>query len=824
MHTLWQNLRFALRQWRKTPGLALVCIFTLALGIGANTAVFSVMNAILLRSLPVSDPSRVFYVHTSGMPSHATNTGDEDTSLSYPVYQALGKQKDIFSEVIAYVPLSADKIPVRVGAMPEEAEADMVSGGFFSGLGVEMERGRGFTAADESTHAPVAVLSYSYWDRRFGRDPGVLGRTMSVKGVPVTIVGVANQSFEGVESGHSTDLWIPLQRRAELNAWGHPANKDGKTYVDQPGWWCIRMLARLAPGVSKAQAAGRVQGTFQAAAYEGIQPPGKGEKPPVLSLHEARSFPGAEETYGQPLRTLMGMVALVLLIALSNVAMLLMARNTTREREFSLRLALGAARGQILRQLLAESLLLVLLGGVAAWGFAELAAQALGRWARIETNLAPDATVLLFTLGILLVAALVFGLAPLRTATSSAPGLVLKTSSATAATDRDKSRSARTVIALQMAVCLTLLAGAGLLVRTLHNLENIPLGMQTEGLVVFGLNPQTMHGDAETREFYGEVIRRLRRLPGVRAVSLAENRPGSGWSNNTDGVAVDGVVPKSDPMVRSNTVGPDFFHTLGIPLVAGRDFTDADDAGHPEVVIVNETFGKVFLPKSNPLGHRLGSGKDTAEIVGVVKDSKYTGIDESPIPTAWVLYTQTGGTGEMHVEMRVTGSNPLAILPLAQKAISSVDPNLPLLDPMTQQAQFDTSISQQALFARLAGFFGVIAALLVATGLYGVMGYRVSRRTMEIGVRMALGAQRGQVVWMVLRESLLLAAAGVVIGIPLAIGVSRLLSSQLYGVTPYDAVTYAAAVLGLAVVTAASALIPARRAAAVDPLRALRSE
>ncbi|MFT4111270.1 ABC transporter permease [Silvibacterium sp.] len=824
MHRVWQNLRFALRQWRKTPGLAITCVLTLALGVGANTAVFSVMNAVLLRSLPVSDPARVFYLNTSGMPQNTVNTGNSNTSFSYLVYQELGRQKSVFSDVIAYVPLSADKIPVRIGTEPEEAEADMVSGGFFSGLGVKMERGRGFSAADERNHTPTVVLSYAYWDRRFGRDPGVIGRTMTVKGVPVTIVGIAAQGFEGVEAGSSTDFWIPLQRRAELNAWGHPASKDGKTYIDQPGWWCIRMLARLAPGVSKAQAVNRVQGIFQSAAYEQGGQPQKGEKPPVLSLHEAKSFPGYDEYYGKPLEVLMSMVGLVLLIALSNVAMLLMARNSTRLREFSLRLALGAARGQIFRQLLTESLLVVAAGGIAAWGFAELATRALGNWAQIETSMAPDATVLLFTLGILILAALAFGLAPLKTAVSSGPGLVLKTSVATANTDRDKSRTSRTVIALQMALCLTLLAGAGLLVRTLHNLQTIPLGMKTDELVVFGLNPQTTHSDTEARAFYGQVLRRLRMLPGVRAVSLAENRPGTGWSNNSSGVTVDGARPKPDVMVRSNTVAPDFFHTLGIPLVAGRDFTDADDAGHPMVVIVNETFRNTFFPKSNPLGHHLGSGADAAEIVGVAKDSKYTSIDESPIPMAWVLYTQVGGVGEMHIEMRVSGPHPLAVLPLAQKAISSIDPNLPLQQPMTQQEQFEVSISQQALFARLAGFFGLIAVVLVSTGLYGAMAYRVSRRTMEIGVRMALGAQRQQVVCMILRESLVLAALGTVLGVPLAIGVSKLLSAQLYGITPYNLATYTGAVIGLGVVAVAATLLPARRAATVDPLRALRSE
>ena len=827
MNSFPQNLRFALRQIRKTPGVVIVCVLTLALGIGANTAVFSVMNAVLLRSLPVADPARVIYLHTSGAPNKGSNTGDWNTSFSYPVYDALRRQTGAFSDVIAYVPLSIDRIAVRIGNSPEEAEADMVSGNFFSGLGVRMERGRGFAAQDENTHAPVAVISYAYWTRRFSRNPGAVGQTMVVKGVPIAIVGIAAQGFEGVEAGNSTDLWIPLQNRPELNAWSMTP-QDGKLYMARPDWWCIRMLARLAPGVSQTQAVAKTQGIFQAAAYEGIGQPQAGEKPPVLSLADAKNFPGYDAYYGQPIKVLMSMVGLVLLIALSNVAMLLVARNTMRQREFSLRLALGAGRGQLFRQLLTESLLLVTAGGLLAWGFAVLATRALADWSSIESSLAPDRTVMLFTLGILVLAAMVFGLAPLRTALSSGPALVLKTSAATANVDKSKARTGRMVVAVQMALCLTLLAGAGLLLRTLHNLETLPLGMETEGLVVFGLNPQTTHTNAEAIAFYNQLLMRLRTLPGVRAATAMENRIGSGWSNNNSAPPIDGAKPLKEGLARSNTVGADFFHTLGVPILAGRDFTEVDNASATRVIIVNETFAKTYLPNKSPIGHHVGEGKTQALIVGVVKDNKYTGVTEDPTPMMWVPYMQMpGGVGEEHIEMRVAaqpGGDPMAILPAVRKVVAEMDPNLPLQQPMTQRAQFNQSISQQQLFARLAGFFGLIAVVLVATGLYGTMAYRVSNRTMEIGVRMALGAKRDQVVWMILRESLILAAIGVALGVPLVVLVSRMLSSQLFGVKPYDAVSYAAAVAGVAVVAMAAAVIPAQRAASVDPLRALRSE
>jgi predicted permease len=827
MHSFRQNLRFAIRQLAKTPGLALVCVLTLALGIGANTAVFSVMNAVLLRSLPVSDPSRVFYLHTTGAPNNAGNTGNWETSFSYPVYEAL-RQNQTFSDVMAYVPLSIDKVAVRLGnAQPEEAEADMVSGNFFSGLGVKMERGRAFTSQDESTHAPIAVISYSYWTRRFSRNPDAIGQTLVVKGVPITIAGIATQGFEGVESGNSTDFWIPLQNRAELNAWGMAA-EDGKLYMARPGWWCLRMLARLASGVSAAQATARSQNVFQAAAYEGIGKPQAGEKPPVLSLHEAKNFPGYDDYYGKPLRVLMVMVGFVLLIALSNVAMLLIARNAVRQREFSLRLALGAGQGQLFRQLLTESLLLIVAGGLLAWGFAVLATRVLATWSDIESSLAPDHTVLFFTLGILLLSALIFGLAPLRSALSSGPALVLKTSAATANLDKSKARTGKIVVAIQMALCLTLLAGAGLLLRTLRNLETLPLGMKTEGLVVFGLNPQTTHTNAEAIAFYDGLIEKLRALPGVRGVTAMSNRIGSGWSNNSGGILIDGAKTTNSTYngrFRNNVVGSDFFHTLGVPIIAGRDFTDADNATRPLEVIVNETFAKAYLPNLNAVGHRTGDSKQQATIIGVVKDHKYTSITEEPIPMIWTNYMQMpSGVGEMHIEVRVANSDPLSILPAVRRVIAGFDPNLPLQEPITQKAQFEKSVSQQQLFARLAGFFGLIAVLLVATGLYGTLAYRVGRRTVEIGVRMAVGAKRGQVVWMIVRDSLQMAGIGVLLGIPLVVMVSRLLSAQLFGIKPYDAVSYAAALAGVALVALVSSLIPASRAASTDPVKALRAE
>jgi predicted permease len=822
---LVRDLKHGVRSLLQSPGFTITAILTLALGMGANTAVFSVMNAVMLQSLPVADANRVVYLRTTN-PPNGTGTIDTESTFSYADYDALRKQPGALSAVIAYVPLSGNKVAIRYGAHPEEAEGDMVSGTFFSGLGVKLPRGRGFTAQDEADHAPIMVVSYNFWTRRFARDPDILGKTLYVNGIGFTIVGVAAEGFEGLESGGSTDFWIPLQSRPELNAWGNPL-EDGRTYIANPTWWCLNLVGRLSPGASKTQAVAQLQPVFQNAAYTGLGTPKPGDERPVLSLIDAKGFPGYAETYGKPLRLLMGMVALVLLIALTNVVMLLMARNATRQREFSMRMALGAGRADLLRQLLTEGLLLVVAGGSLAWVFAVFASRALGAWAQIESSLAPDRTVLLVTLGALGVAVLLFGLAPLRIALAAGPALSVKTSAATANACQGRSSWGRIIVALQVALCVVLLVGAGLLIHTLRNLENTPLGMKVDGLVVFGVNPK-IESLQQGKAFYQELTGKLRDLPGVESVTVMGERIGAGWSNNSN-MFVDGRLPVvaagSSLTVRSNFVGPGFFTTLGVPVLAGRDFTDSDTPMSPHVGIINEEFANRFLPNQNPLGHMIGpdNGMYSMMIVGVVKNHKFRSIDEEPIPMAWYEYAQIPVVGRMDVEMRVHGE-PLAILPAARKVVQGMDPALPLIRPMTQRAQYDLTISNQILFARLAGFFGLLAVVLVATGLYGSLAYRVNARTAEIGVRMALGARRGQVVWMILRGSLVLTAVGVLIGIPLAMVVGRALTASLYGMKPLDGPSYLLAVVGVAVVALVASAVPASRAANIEPLTALRTE
>jgi predicted permease len=820
-----RDLRRGFRSLVQSPGFTITAILTLALGIGANTAVFSVMNAVLLQSLPVADANRIVYLRTSNAP-RGTGTIDTNRTFSYPVYDALRRHSGALTSLISYVPLSGNKVAVRYGSVPEEAEGDMVSGTFFSGLGVRLERGRGFTEQDEQDHAPVAVISYDYWTGRFARNPDVLGKTLYVNGVGFTIVGIGADGFQGLEPGKSTDFWIPLQSRPELNAWGNPL-ENGKNYMANPTWWCLFLIGRLAPGVSKSQAAAALQPVFRTAAYIGLGSPQPGERKPDLSLVEAKGFPGYAAQYGEPLHLLMGMVGLVLLIALTNVVMLLAARNAVRQREFSMKLALGASRGDLLRQLLTESLLLVSAGGLVAWFFALFATRALGAWGQIESSLAPDSTVLCFTVAVLAMTVLLFGLAPLRVALSAGPTLALRSSAAVSRIDSAKSRAGRIIVALQMSLCVILLVAAGLLIRTLRNLQNTPLGFNTHGLVVFGVSPHFQSLE-RGREFYRELIGKLRGLPGVESVTVMMERIGSGASNNSD-MMVDGRFSEANTAasgtVRWNVVGPDFFHTLGVPIVAGRDFSDSDTASTPLVGIINEEFARRFLPNLNPLGHTFGpnNGEVKVTIVGVVKNHKFRSIDEKTIPMAWYEYAQIPVIGKMDVELRVHGQ-PLAILPAARRAVQQLNPNLPLIEPMTQRDQYDMSISRQVLFARLAGFFGLLAVVLVATGLYGTLAYRVSRRTAEIGVRMAMGAGRGQVVWMILRDSLVLTAIGAALGVPLAVVVARAMSSSLYGVKPLDGASYLLALISVIFVALAASAVPARRAAGVEPLAALRTE
>jgi predicted permease len=818
------DLRYAWRQLRKSPGFAVTAVVTLALGIGANTAIFSVMNAVLLRTLPVREPQQLFYLsHVSG--PDVGNTGDYPYTFGINVYNRLREDRSVFSDLIAYVPLSSNKVAARYGDAPEEIEADEVSGNFYSALGVEMAAGQAFAPVDEDKHSPLAVISYGYWTRRFQRDPGILGKAIYINGVPMTVVGVAAPHFFGVEAGGAaTDLWIPLQNRPELNSWGLPAT--GQTLYKSPNWWNLMFIVRLRPGFTQKQALAKMEPLFENAAWETVgQEVKRSSLNMGLSMVPARGLGTATGQYKDGLRVLMGMVALVLVIACVNIAMLLAARNAAREREFSMRLALGAGRWPLFRQLFAESLLLVGSGAALGWLFAVEATKLLALWSEIEVSLTPDTPVLLFTLALSVLAAVMFGLAPLRAANNAPVALVLKSTGGQASESRSRVFTGKVLIAAQMAVCVALLFGAGLLIRTLRNYQHVDLGMQADRVLAFGAHPVGAQDNAQKLAFYQQLMQRVSALPGVRSVTVAGNRPGSGWTDNNP-LTLDGRTYPWDNgknMLRSNEVGPQFFETLGIPILAGRGITEADTKSAMGVAVVNETLAKRYLKGASPIGHTMGSAKYQLTIVGVVRDNKYNSADEDPMPMAWHSYAQISNLENMDVEVRAAG-NPLALLPEIRRIVRDLDPNAPVQSPMVLAAQFEETYLMPALFARLGAFFGGLAALLVAVGLYGTLAYRVSRRTLEIGVRMALGAARQQVLWMILQDSLILIAAGLAVGLPLAWFGSRLMATMLYKLPPHDPVSFVAAAVGVLGVSLAAALLPARRAASVEPMQALRAE
>jgi predicted permease len=787
-----QGLRYTLRQLAKSPVFTGVSIVTIALGIGANTAIFSVMNAVLLNFLPVPNPQQLVYFHLKNQPLSTSQTGYGDMSMSLPVFEAMRTRGEVFTDVIGFAPLAFEKVAVRIGLEPEETWGEMVSGNFFSGLQVQPILGRGFTLNDESTHASIAVVNCAWWKGRFAGDKDILGRTIFVKGVPFTIVGVAPPGFNGADPVHTViDFWIPLQERPELNAWGTPATDH--TLYGSPNWLALQMLGRLRQGVSLEQAQAQLTPAFQGA-LANASPVDPHEQEPLLILSRVQGVESLREDYEHPLRFLMSMVALVLIIACANVVMLLRARNASRLPEFCLRQALGANRGALFLQMLRESVVLVAAGAALGWLFAGAATQALAAWSGVDINIQPDRRVLLFTAAVSAVVAIAFGLAPMGLITRLPLSLALRSAGGTTSTGQNRSWGRKLVVALQISLCMVLLCSAGLLYRTLRNLESSDLGMRNAGLLVFGISPQSsIHTDADAIRFHIALLDRMRALPGVDSATIMQVRIGSGGSDN-GGVIVDGRNPAPDrPFagVRINLVGSAFLRTLGIPLRLGRDIQDSDTAKSPKVAIVNQTFVDRYLPGTDPLGHHiavLGEPKVEYTIVGVAGNSRYTEVRETEHPVAYVPFMQPQGVLEMQYELHTTG-DPKMLLKEAARVVHDTDPNLALQKPTTQEAQFAETVSQERLVANLSVFFGGLAAFLVAIGLYGTISYGISRRTMEIGVRMALGAQRREVLRMVLLEGFTVAAAGLAVGIPVSLAVATTLRSMLYGLSSSDPLT-----------------------------------
>ncbi|MBV9183237.1 MAG: ABC transporter permease [Acidobacteria bacterium] len=822
MSILVQDLRYTIRQLSQSPGFAFTAVLTLALGIGANTAVFSALNALLLKMLPVRAPQQLYtlrLLHGGTQPPNTSGTGNGNTSFSFPVFEALRGQSRIFSDLIAYVPLGLGDVPVRYGNTPTTKPGEEVSGNYFSGLGVPMIAGVGLTEADEKKHSSNVVLSYKFWTNVFSRESSVIGHTLYIRDLPFTIVGVTAPAFFGVDAGRVADFWIPLQTRPELNAWGFAADRG--TLYTSPKWWAVPMVARLRPGVSPEQASQAIQGVFWQAATAPLGAIDFKRWPASVGFTPIRGIANYASSYREPVELMMALVGLVLLIACTNVALLILAKCTARGREFAIRIATGASSSRILRQLMAESLVIVTAGATLGTVLAIAATRVLAHWARIDAGLNPDRRVLFFALGVASVVAIAFSLTPLARTMQISVDQALRSKTRMESESRIRTRAGNFVVAMQIAMCFTLLVAAGLTLRTLMNYERVNLGMRADEVLVFDVDPQGLTRGVQSWSYYNRLVDQIRAVPGVESVSLAQWRPGSGWLRS-GGVRLDGTTLVSNSgrraEISSNAVGADFFRTLGIPVLQGREFNAADSPSSKPVAIVNQAFAEHYL-RDGALGHRV----DDAEIVGVVSDSKYKAAAEVERETMYQSLTQMGMAGQITFEVR-TALQPLSLLPEVRRAVNQVDSNLALQKPMTQATQFEQTYTTPRLFARVATAFGVIAAVLVATGLYGTLTYRLQHRRSEIGVRMALGALRSDVLEMVFGESLGITAIGFAIGLPLSTAIAHLLRSQLYQLSSFDLYSFLTA-LGITLLVAlGSTYFPAQKAAQIDPMESIRSE
>jgi predicted permease len=842
MSILTQDVKYGLRMLGRNPGFTAVAVATLALGIGANTAIFSLIDAVMLKNLPVKQPERLvlFKWDTHKWPPHFSQTGgDSRLSFSYPAFQQFRAQNQALSSVFAFVPLGFNKqnVTVSLNGEPTLADGEMVTGDYFSGLGVTPLLGRAITEEDEQPGAPrVAVISYNYWSSRFGRDPSILGRAITLNETSATIVGVTPSSFYGEQPGSEPDLWVAFADLPNLRPWSaKPANTDS-VYTDRD-WICLNIMGRLKPGVSRDQA----QSVFDIAFHQFVTAdwtPDKQDQVPHLQLAAAgQGVNNLREAYSKPLTILMAVVGLVLLIACANLATFLLARATARQKEISVRLAIGASRMRLIRQLLTESVLLAVAGGAlgilfAAWGTQALLAFMSGGENQIVLDVRPDRNVLLFTLAASVLTGILFGLAPALHAARVALASAMKDTAGNISEGRGGHFAGKSLVVVQISASLVLMIGAGLFVRTLQNFERKDLGFDQKNLLTFGIDPTRAgyKGD-QLVNFYQRLLKRVQTLPGVQSATLIENMPLSGWSNNTN-ITIEGSklkVPNNH--LRWMAVGPDFFRTMGMPLIAGRGINESDTASAPNVAVVDETFARTYLGGSYPIGQRfyLGGGsrpdpKFEFEIVGEVKKAELTDIHAELMPKAYMSYAQfPEEVSALYFQVRTAG-NPAGLVPELRDAVHQMDANLPLMEVSTQTQLTAEALTRERTFARLSSFFALLALLLATIGLYGTMAYSVTRKTHEIGIRLALGAKPRDILRMVLGRGLELTLVGVAIGIVAALAATRLISSMIYGVTTSDPITFAAVAVFLVLVAFLACYVPARRATKVDPLVALRYE
>jgi predicted permease len=829
---LMQDLRQALRNLAKNPAFTLIAVLTLALGIGANTAMFSLTDQVLLRQLPVQKPAELVILNAPGPQNgHVWSDGTPGSSFSYVEYKQLRDNNAVFSGLLGRF---AIQINVAGQGESEMANGELVTGNYFEVLGVKPTLGRVLAADDETAASanPVAVLSHGYWVRHFGANSQALNKEILVNNVPLTIVGVAQAGFEGVQVGEVPDVFIPITEKPVLM----PAADD---LMSRRSFW-LAMIGRVKPGMSVAKAEAGIAPAYSAyladdAATMQMSQRGKQEylKKKMLLAPGARGRQILQADAKQPLLILMGMVGLVLLIACANLASLLVARSESRQREIALRQVLGAGRWRLMRQLMTESLLLALAGGVAglliaAWTLASVVSsipESLG-----ASGLKPvlDVRVLLFAMGLTLFTGVLFGFLPALRASAPSISATLKEQASGTTGSTGNVRVRKALMVAQVALTAVLLAAAGFFAHSLRNLKTQDLGLKAENVLVFSVSPELNSYDITKEQ---DLVLRLRQaiqaLPGVRSVSLGQIAILSN-SNASKNVTAEGYKPGEDENtdVDTNPVGPNYLATLGIPLKRGREFNESDTAASQKVAVINETMAKHFFSGRDPIGLHFGWGagngtKTDIEIVGVMGDAKSTDLRTAVRPFALTPFSQTDRAGTANFYVR-TDSNPAALGTTLRETVRRLDPNLPVYDLATLTRDIDELAYSDRLVTTFSLGIGLLAALLAALGLYGVMAYVVARRTREIGIRMALGATSGNVAWMILREIVAMCAGGLVAGLVIAYLLGRVIETQLYGVKASDPFVLVTAAILLAAVAMMAGWLPARKAAGTDPMIALR--
>ena len=834
-----QDVRYGCRSLRKHPGFTATAVLSLALGIGANTALFTLINTVTWKMLPVSDPEHLLLLGQQF--STSVNNG-----FTYQQYTRIRDHNQVM-DLAAY---SRVALNVSIaGSMEPTAEGQLVSGNYFSLLGVRRARGRLLGPDDDRVPKghPVAVISDGYWKSRFARDPEILGKQVLLSGVSFTIVGVTPAEFFGVEVGTAPNLFVPVMMQPVVM----PVTEN---LLDNPGNYStwLRVVGRVKPGVSLAQASARLDALAQEAEWRPRNKfSGKTEDVKLVLTSAATGLSDLRRQFSLPLLILMGVVAIVLLIACANTGNLVLARSAARRSEFALRLALGAGRSRLIRQVLVEGAVLAGLAGICGVALAYWATQALVAYASagrsaIVLDLSPDLRVLAFTAGVSALAGLLFGSAPALRASRLDITLVGRQDLAQTRHALSGPAPGKALVVSQVALSLVLLVGAGLFVRSLQNLNRQETGLDRTRVLVVRVEPRgsDQRGIPGTTErldrIYRELIERVARIAGVQSASLARTSP-----LTPIGYSARPTLPSGDDSnVATLMVYPRYFATMGIQVVRGRDFTEGDlRSDSPLVAIVNEAFVRELLKGQEPLGVRHGvtmmpRGRMVSanappptvplDIIGVVKDSRYPNLREAAPPIMYQTFLQTStGRGQMVLHVRVTG-NAGEIARQVRDAVQQIDRDVPMFTIHTLADEVDAALIRERLIATLSGFFGVVALVLVCVGLYGLMAFTVSRRTAEIGIRVALGATRSDVRWMIARQTLTLVLVGIAVGLPVAWVLGRLTSRQISGMlfelTPSDPITMTAATLLLVLVAVCAGLLPARRAARIDPIVALRNE